>query len=259
MTAPSMPVTIIPALHDNYIYLVAFGKEALVIDPGDADPVLRELKVRDLRLTAILNTHHHADHTGGNRALQKATGCRIIGPDDERVPLVSERLSGGEEIVWGDLSVRAILTPGHTIGDMSFYVEEAATDFPGILFSGDTLFAGGCGRVFEGTAEQLYRSLQTLAELPDETRIYCGHEYTLENYRFAGEILPDHKTITARFQAALARQDIGNPTIPSTIRQEKESNIFLLAEDPAMRRALDMPGADDVSIFTELRNRKNRF
>lgn len=259
MGAPASSVTIIPALQDNYIYLVIFKNQAVVIDPGEHEPVIRQLNAHGLHLAAILNTHHHSDHTHGNHALKQATGCRIIGPDDDRIPDIDDKLTGGEQFQVGPLSIKALRTSGHTCCDISFYITGIDTLVSGALFCGDTLFSGGCGRVFEGTPAELFQSLKILASLPEKTLVYCGHEYTLENYHFATTALPDHPEIKKRFRKAMEKQNVSLPTLPSTIEQENAANIFLLAGDPQVKQAVDMPNAGELAVFTELRNRKNRF
>ncbi len=259
MGTSATPIATIPALQDNYIYLISTENHAVVIDPGDSEQVLRELHSQGMRLAAILNTHHHYDHTGGNQALKQATGCRVFGPDDDRVPDIDHRLSGGETFRFGHLSVKTLSTSGHTCCDISFYVTGIDNMASGALFCGDTLFSGGCGRVFEGTTAELLRSLKTLANLPAETLVYCGHEYTLENYRFATAILPDHPEMEKCYRKAMESLDLDRPILPSTIKQERSANIFLLADDPAVKNALQMPNADEKAVFAELRNRKNRF
>jgi hydroxyacylglutathione hydrolase len=221
-----MQIIAVPAFTDNYIWLLhdeASGETA-VVDPGDAEPALTELDRRGWRVTQVWNTHHHWDHSGGNVAMKEATGCTVSGPAAENIPARDVPLSEGSELRIGNHAGRVIEIPGHTLGHVALIFDD-----PAIAFVGDTLFAMGCGRLFEGTAEQMYRSLQRLAALPEETALYCGHEYTLANARFAIHAEPGNAAIAARLEQVEALRDAGKITLPTTVAQERETNVFVRA------------------------------
>ena len=230
----------LPALRDNYIYLItcnATGKTA-VIDPGDAKPV--QAALCDQTLDMILSTHHHWDHTDGNLALKEQHGCEIIGSGyaPERIPGLDKSVKEGDTLNVGEATADVFFVPGHTRDHIAFYFPESDA-----LFCGDSLFAGGCGRLFEGTPEEMFQSLQKLAALPDTTKVYCGHEYTEANLTFAHHMAPDNSTIKKRFEDVQKTRQKGRPTVPSTLAEEKTSNIFMLAPDAeafaALRQAKD--------------------
>ena len=243
---------------DNYVWLLHEpGTGATgVVDPVTASPVLARLRAHGWSLDWILTTHHHADHTGGNLELKRATGCRIAGPkkDAARVPGLDLGLVEGDTFSLGDARARIIETPGHTSGHISFWFEDAKA-----LFCADTLFSLGCGRLFEGTPAQMWHSLQKLAALPDDTVVYCGHEYTLSNARFALTVDPANPALKARAEEVERLRAGGQPTVPSTLGAEREANPFLRPGDPAIRQTLGMEGASDVDVFAEIRRRKDRF
>lgn len=216
----------LPALGDNYIFLLSRDGEAAVIDPGDGDLVLRELHERDLHLKHILLTHHHADHIAGAAMLAKRSSCTVWGPEDARMRIVTTPLADHEgfDIMGTDWS--ALHVPGHTRSHLAYQCRTHS-----MVFTGDALFVGGCGRLFEGTAEQMWASLQRLAMLPEETRVYCGHEYTEENYRFAHTVDAREPVYTNRLEEVRALLAAGQPTVPSTIGEELRSNVFLRAAD----------------------------
>jgi hydroxyacylglutathione hydrolase len=221
-----MEIVAVPAFTDNYIWLVhdeASGETA-VVDPGDAAPALAEAERRNWPITQVWNTHHHWDHTGGNPAIKEATGCTISGPAAEDIKARDVALSEGSELRIGDHVGRVMEIPGHTLGHIALVFDE-----PRIAFVGDTLFAMGCGRLFEGTAEQMYSSLQRLVELPRDTALYCGHEYTLANARFAAHSEPGNDAIAARLDEVKAMRDTGEITLPTTVAQERETNPFVRA------------------------------
>lgn len=253
-----MEIHLVPAFADNYIYVLrdpASGKVG-VVDPGDAAPVEAFLAERGWRLTHILNTHHHNDHIGGNGALKAAGGVELIGAkaDAHRIPDLDTALEDGETVVFGTQQATVIAVPGHTSGHIAFWFPQA-----GALFSGDTLFALGCGRLFEGTAVQMWASLQRLRDLPDDTLVHCGHEYTLSNARFAVTVDPDNPELRARFAAVEAARQAGRPTIPFTLGEDKRTNPFLRADEPAVQAAVGMAGADPAAVFAEIRRRKDDF
>lgn len=252
-------VTVIPVLFDNYTYLLDYGPGAAVIDPGEAFPILRSLKDRGLKLTTILNTHYHIDHVSGNEELKHETGCQVIGPDDTRVPGLDRAVADGDNITFGSSTVEVIATPGHTRSDVCYYMPPSPDDRPGTVWTGDTLFIGGCGRLYEGIPELMWESLLKLAALPPDTLVYCGHEYVIENFEFTLTVEPDNQTVRRRLSDIRERRKAGRPTVPSTIGEERLTNPFLRAVNPEMGAAIGMPNASAVEVFTELRKRKNAF
>jgi len=253
----AIEIEILPILKDNYAYLLTdrvSGTRA-VVDPGEADPVLERLRRDGGRLDLVLITHHHGDHTGGNLALKHATGCRIVGPAAEaaRIPGLDQGLEEGDTVELGACVARVIETPGHTAGHICFDLAAESA-----LFSADTLFVMGCGRLIERDAATMWASLGKLMALPDATRVYCGHEYTVANARFALSVDPDNRALRERAAEIEQLRAAGTPTVPSTIAKEKATNPFLRAADPAIRRHLGMVEATDAAVFAELRARKDR-
>lgn len=236
------------------------GHQALVVDPGDAQPVLEALQRLSVRLEAILVTHHHPDHTGGVNALRQATGAKVFGPAREVMPEPLTRLAGGDQLQSLGLTFDVIDVPGHTAGHIAYFC--ANVDEAPLLFCGDTLFSGGCGRLFEGSPAQMLASLDTLAALPDATRVCCTHEYTLSNLKFANAVDPTNKALadyTAKAQSLRARQQ---PTLPSTILLERQINPFLRTRQATIiqaAKAFDATASDEVSIFAALRQWKNEY
>ncbi|EMD83545.1 hydroxyacylglutathione hydrolase [Pacificimonas flava] len=235
----TLDVVQIPVLNDNYVYLVhdADSGETAVIDPSVAAPVLDAAASRGWRITQILNTHWHPDHVGGNAEIKAATGCRITGPagEAEKITGIDRAVSEGDTVHIGAQEGRVIDVPGHTAGHNAYYFEGA-----GLLFCGDTLFAMGCGRLFEGTPADMFASLRKFAALPPETRVYCAHEYTAANGRFALTAEPANEAIAARQDRVLALREAGEPTVPTTIEQELATNPFMRAdsaEELGRRRA----------------------
>jgi hydroxyacylglutathione hydrolase len=239
-----LEIVAVPAFADNYLWLVhdPDSGETAVVDPGDPAPVLAEADRRGWRIDKILNTHWHPDHTGGNLAIKEATGATIIGPEGEngRVPGLDMALKEGDRVSIGGHEAEVWEVPGHTIGHIAYIVRDDR-----VAFVGDTMFAMGCGRLFEGTPEQMHRSLGRLAELPEDTKLYCAHEYTLANARFAAHAFPDSKAIADRLRQVEQARSADRPTVPTTVAAERATNPFLLARD--------------VGHFAELRAEKDVF
>lgn len=250
---------IIPALSDNYVYLFPYGSEAFVIDPGEASPVLQVLSEMGIQLAAILNTHHHMDHVGGNRELKRKTGCHVMGPDDSRIPCLEQAVMEGETLEFGPVRIQVMATPGHTTSHVSYYVSVSDDRDQGIVWTGDTLFLGGCGRLFEGSPETMWDSLCKLTSLPEGVLLYCGHEYTVINYSFASMIEPGNRAVKQKLFKYTEMRKAGKETVPSTIGQEKMTNPFLRSGTTEMKHALKMPNASSVEIFAELRKRKDTY
>ncbi|BAI76593.1 hydroxyacylglutathione hydrolase (plasmid) [Azospirillum sp. B510] len=253
-----MEVILVPAFADNYIYVLrdaASGKVG-VVDPGDAAPVQAELERRGWSLTHIFLTHHHDDHIGGAAALKARHGAIMVGAraDAHRIPGLDVALGDGDRTVFGEQTARVMAVPGHTSGHIAFWFEAAET-----LFSGDTLFSLGCGRLFEGTPAQMWDSLRSLRALTDQTLVYCGHEYTQSNGRFALTVDPRNGALHQRMEEVAALRERGRPTLPTTIGMERRTNPFLRADDPGVQSAIGMAGAPAVEVFAELRRRKDHF
>ena len=251
-----MHVQLIPALSDSYFYLLTEGGATAVVDPGEAQPVIDVLEAEGRGLDLILNTHHHGDHIDGNAALKARYGAKLIGPAAEtrRIPGMDQTVSEGDEIEFAGNNAQVIETPGHTSGHVSFHFAGA-----GVLFCGDTLFSLGCGRVFEGTPEQMWDSLKKLRALPGETLCYCGHEYTQSNARFALTIEPGNAALKARADEIDRLRGAGRPTIPFGLEAEKATNPFLRADAPELLGAIGRGGGDPVGVFADIRARKDRF
>lgn len=250
----------LPAFTDNYIWMLHDEHHSMVVDPGEAQPVLEALQHLNVPLEAILVTHHHADHTGGVDALRQATGAKVFGPARETMPEPLTRLNGGDQLQALGLTFQVIDVPGHTAGHIAYYC--ANVEGAPLLFCGDTLFSGGCGRLFEGSPAQMLASLDALAALPDNTRICCTHEYTLSNLRFAAAVDPTNQALARYTAAAQALRSQQQPTLPSTILMERQINPFLRTRQAAIIQAVhgfDASAHDEVSIFAALRQWKNEF
>lgn len=248
----------IPTRSDNYVYLLRDpGQESIgVVDPSDAGPVMEALEARGWVLTHIFNTHHHGDHTGGNFELKEKYGCTIVGPraDQARIPGIDVQVGDGDSYTFGDQTAKVFDTPGHTHGHIAFWFEDGDA-----LFCGDTLFALGCGKVFEGTHDQMWHSLVKLRNLPDSTRVYCAHEYTQANARFAVTIEADNQALITRAAEIDALRAANQRTVPSLLGAEKATNPFLRADMASVAAAVGLPDAGPVDVFAEVRTRKNNF
>ena len=247
-----------PCLSDNYGFLAHDAETGVTacIDTPEVGPIMEALAETGWSLTHILNTHWHPDHAGGNLEIQKATGCRIFGPkgEQERIPGIEKALQDGDEFDLGGHEVRVFDVPGHTAGHIAYYLTR-----DGVAFVGDTLFALGCGRLFEGTPDQMWTSLQKLIALPEDTRVYCAHEYTQANAAFALTVDPDNADLVARAAEIDAARKAGTPTVPTTIGLELRTNPFVRPGSATLRATLQMRDADDVAVFAETRRRKDEF
>ena len=252
----ALEIELVPCLKDNYAYLIHDSDAGLtaIVDPSEPDPVRKALSARGWKLTHILNTHHHFDHTGGNVPLKETTGAAIVGPgkDRDRIPGIDVGVDESTNWTFGARSVRVLEIPAHTRSHIAFVVDDAA-------FTGDTLFAMGCGRLFEGTPAMMWSSLSKLMRLPDDTRIFCGHEYTLNNGRFALSIEPQNAALVSRMRDVESARARNLPTIPSMLGLEKKTNPFLRPDSTEIRRSLGLEGASDVDVFGEMRKRKDSF
>lgn len=263
-----LSVLTVPAFNDNYLWIIHDGNHAAVVDPGDAAPILAALQAHKLNLVAILTTHHHADHVGGVAKLLQHFNVPVYGPRNDPIPAVTQALDEGDTVTIAELglTLSVLEVPGHTLGHIAYVAKEQ-----GWLFCGDTLFAGGCGRLFEGTPAQMLSSLDKLAALPSATKVYCAHEYTIANLRFALAAEPENPILKARFTQEQEKRAQNLPTVPSDIGLEKSTNPFLRAGEPAIARLLLEQGhlaqtnnqsADDLSrvkVFAALREWKNNF
>ena len=247
-----------PCLSDNYGVLIhdPDSGQTAAIDAPEEGPVAAALAEAGWTLSHILVTHHHFDHVGGIAALKAASGCTVIGPKNEadKIDGLDETVSEGDSFTFGGKAVQVIETPGHTLGQVAYWIEDEA-----VAFTGDTLFALGCGRVFEGTPQMMWASLEKLRALPPETRIYCGHEYTLANAKFAVTVDPDNTELAARLSEIEALRAADKPTLPTTIDLELRTNPFLRPDDPGVQAAVGMEGASADQVFAEIRSRKDNF
>jgi hydroxyacylglutathione hydrolase len=253
-----LEIELVPCLRDNYAYLVRDAADGVcaIVDPSEAAPVRAALDAKGLRLTHILNTHHHWDHTGGNAELKEAYGATVIGPEKDRarIPAIDVGVEEDAPFLLGSHRARVLEIPAHTRAHIAFAFED-----DGAVFTGDTLFAMGCGRLFEGTPEMMWRSLSKLMLLGDSMRVYCGHEYTLANVRFALTLDPGNRDLAARMREVEKLRAENAPTIPSTIALEKSTNPFLRVQSDEIRRTLNMRDANEIEIFAEMRARKDVY
>lgn len=257
----SLSILTVPAFDDNYLWIVHNGTDAVVVDPGDGKAILQALQEHQLQLRAILLTHHHADHIGGVPELLQSFEVPVYGPANDNIKTVTHPLNGGDTLAIEclDVEFQVLAMPGHTLGHIAYYSQKEQ-----VLFCGDTLFAGGCGRIFEGTPAQMFSSLQTLAALPEQTAVYCAHEYTMSNLRFALAANPNSTALHARQTIEQQKRDQNIPTVPSTIGIEKQTNPFLRCADPDIKLCLIAhekvkDSADELEVFTALRTWKNNF
>jgi hydroxyacylglutathione hydrolase len=250
----TLEIAVVPCLKDNYAYLVKAGEACAVVDPSEAAPVTAAAAARGWQLTHILNTHHHLDHTGGNLALKQATGAVVVGPgkDAARIPGIDVGVDEAAGWAFAGRKVQVLEVPAHTRGAIAFVID-------GNAFTGDTLFAMGCGRLFEGDPAMMWASLSKLMQLPDATKIWCGHEYTESNGRFALTLEPGNQTLQARMKDVRDKRGNGESSMPSDMGLEKATNPFLRVQAPEIRKTLGMEKAGEVAVFGEIRARKDRF
>lgn len=255
-----LDVTAVPALRDNYVWLL-HGREperVAIVDPGEAAPVRETLRKRSLKPSCILVTHRHWDHVNGIGELVAEWDLPVYGPADEPVPERTRGLGDGDVLELDELGLRfrILAVPGHTLGHIAFHGH-------GVLLSGDTLFSGGCGRVFEGSPEQMLESLHRLRDLPEETRVLCGHEYTLKNLEFCAAVEPDNPAIEARRQWARERREAGEPTLPSSLAEERRINVFLRCDEDSVRSGAEQRAGHsldrEAAVFATVREWKDRF
>ncbi len=253
-----LDIHMFPCFTDNYGYLVHDSEsgETACIDTPEPEKILKELEKKKWKLTCILNTHHHWDHAGGNLDIKKKTGCKIIGPHGEAssIPGIDQSVCEGDEIKLGQHIAKVLETPGHTSGHIIYHFINDGT-----AFVGDTLFAMGCGRLFEGTAEQMWKSLQKIMQMPESTKMYCAHEYTLANARFAITVDPDNTALKNRFDEVKKLRDKNISTIPTTLINELNTNPFLRVKNSDIRKNLNMAKNSDIDVFAEIRARKDNF
>ena len=253
-----MDIEIIPCLNDNYSYLIKDNQTnaVAIIDPSEFGPCDEKINQKYKKLDFILNTHHHFDHVGGNMELKKKYSSKILGfeKDKKRIPAIDVLLKEGQEFRIGSLNFRTIFIPGHTLGHIAFYLEKEK-----IVFTGDTLFSLGCGRIFEGTYQQMFDSLNKIKRLPGDTKIYCGHEYTNSNLEFCLKFNPNNNYLKENEKIIKAKIKDKKPTIPTTIKDEIQMNIFLRYDDLDVKSTLNLKNAPDLEIFKKLRDLKDNF
>jgi hydroxyacylglutathione hydrolase len=255
-----MNLIALPAFSDNYIWMLHDGHLAVVVDPGESAPVIKALDSHKLQLAAILVTHHHADHVGGVDELRSRLQGPVYGPRRERIPQPCVALDDGDKVDVLGLQFQVIDVPGHTSGHIAYFTEDGGAE--PILFCGDTLFSGGCGRLFEGTPAQMHHSLSRLAKLPGPTRVCCAHEYTLSNLKFARAVEPKNHDLADYTTWCEAQRALGEPTLPSSITTERLVNPFLRCAEPGvavMAQTRGAPSADPVAVLAALRQWKNEF
>lgn len=256
-------ITRVPAFSDNYLWLIDNGDSAIAIDPGDAQPIITELTAKQLQLDYILTTHHHADHIGGVAELQKRFNAEVIGPDSTRIPQVTRIVSDGEQIELLGLFINVIAVPGHTLDHIAYYIAAPNPLSGPQLFCGDTLFAGGCGRLFEGSPAQMRHSLAKLKQLPTDTRIHCAHEYTQANLNFALAVEPNNADLIQRIASVNLLRQNHQATIPSVLAEELATNPFLRYDNPSVITAaanhLQQSSLSADEVFGAIRQWKDNF
>jgi hydroxyacylglutathione hydrolase len=255
-----MRIVPIPCLEDNYAYLViAKSGDAAIVDASEVKPVRDAIEREGVKPRAIWSTHHHWDHVGGNEELARELGAEVVGhtSDRGRLPALSHGVDSGDVVRVGDLEARCMHIPGHTLGAVAYFIESGGES---AVFTGDTLFCAGCGRLFEGTPAQMNASLSALAELPGATRVYCGHEYTASNLRFAAHLEPSNPAVTQAGERAASLRADGKPTVGTTLSEERGYNPFLRVRSPELRATLKLPAqTDDVAAFAAVRAAKDTF
>jgi hydroxyacylglutathione hydrolase len=253
-----MKIEIIPCLNDNYSYLIhdEISNKVAIVDPSEFIPCDTIISKNYKKLDFILNTHHHYDHVGGNEELKKKYNSKVLGfeNDKNRIPQIDTVLKDNQEFKIGTLNFTTIFIPGHTRGHVAFYFKKER-----VVFSGDTLFSLGCGRVFEGTYKQMFQSLNKLKNLPGETKVYCGHEYTFKNLEFCLKFNPNNDFLKKKKDDIKLSLKNKKPTIPSTIADEIKANIFFRVNDPDVKKAINLENSPDIEIFTKLRDLKDNF
>ena len=253
-----MKIEIIPCLNDNYSYLIhdKISNTVAIVDPSEFIPCDTIISKNYQKLDFILNTHHHYDHVGGNKELKKKYNSKVLGfeNDKNRIPQIDTVLKDNQEFKIGTLNFTTIFIPGHTRGHVAFYFKKER-----VVFSGDTLFSLGCGRVFEGTYKQMFQSLNKLKNLPGETKVYCGHEYTFKNLEFCLKFNPNNDFLKKKKDDIKLSLKNKKPTIPSTIADEIKANIFFRVNDPDVKKAINLENSPDIEIFTKLRDLKDNF
>lgn len=253
-----MKIEIIPCLNDNYSYLIhdEISNTVAIVDPSEFIPCDTIISKNYKKLDFILNTHHHYDHVGGNEELKKKYNSKVLGfkNDENRIPQIDTVLKDNQEFKIGTLNFTTIFIPGHTRGHVAFYFKKER-----VVFSGDTLFSLGCGRVFEGTYKQMFQSLNKLKNLPGETKVYCGHEYTFKNLEFCLKFNPNNDFLKKKKDDIKLSLKNKKPTIPSTIADEIKANIFFRVNDPDVKKAINLENSPDIEIFTKLRDLKDNF
>ena len=258
MSTQSLEIAQIPVLQDNYLFLIhdPVSGETAIIDPALEDETVDALSARGWQPTYIFNTHHHWDHVGANLALKERFNLKIIGPaaDRERIPGIDIAVGEGDQVHLGDVAADVIFVPGHTTGHIAYHFANEQA-----LFCGDTLFAMGCGRLFEGTPDEMWGSLSKLMQLPDETDVYCAHEYTMSNGKFALTVDPKNAALAARMQDVTAMRAENKPTVPTTIGMEKATNPFLRPMSESIQETIGMIGAPIPAVFADIRARKDNF
>ena len=251
-------IKILPVLSDNYIFIIhdQSSGETVCVDPAEADPVLKCLEEENWNLSAIWNTHHHPDHTGGNLELKETTGCKIFGPEKglRAIPGIDKILTEQDTLSLGKHSVQILETPGHTKKAVSYFIKKE-----NILFCGDTLFSLGCGRMFEGTPEEFWNSLKKIKSLPSETLVYCTHEYTLANSHFARSVEPQNEELLSYQRKVQEKRDQNHSTVPSILKTEILTNPFLRTGDEKLQKTLGLSGSEEWLVFKKLRELKDSY